>query len=157
MTAFMRTSLPAWERSFPSHPCNFLYTLSLIQSKLALFPFPVKEGNPKYFSQRRISRTPRIPLMVCLLASVTDLLKNRAVLSLLIFQPETSSYTDSKSITLLHPVELALQNRRLSSAKKQMGQFRSMSAQTKSRDISIAGCLVYKAMQALSTQEEQEW
>ena len=117
MTTLMRTSLPAWERSFPSHPCNFLHTLSLIQSKLALFPFLVKEGNPKYFSQCRISRTPRILLMICLLASVTDLLKNRAILSLLIFQPETSSYTDNRSITLLHSVELALQNRRLSSAK----------------------------------------
>ena len=32
-----------------------------------------------------------------------------------------------------------------------------MSAQPEPRDISIAGCLFYKAMQALSTQEEQEW
>ena len=55
--------------------------------------------------------------MICLLALVIDLLKNKAVLSLFIFWPETSSYNDSKSITLLHSVELALQNRRLSSAE----------------------------------------
>lgn len=47
--------------------------------------------------------------MICLLASSTDLLKNRAVLSLFIFWPETSSYKDSESITLPHYVELALQ------------------------------------------------
>ena len=55
--------------------------------------------------------------MIFLLASVTDLLKNKDVLSLFIFWPETSSYKDSKSITLLHFVELAIQNRRISSAK----------------------------------------
>ena len=58
--------------------------------------------------------------MICLLALVTNLLKNKAVLSLLIFWPKTSSYTDSRSITLLHSVEFALQKRRLSSVKKQM-------------------------------------
>jgi len=59
--------------------------------------------------------------MICLLASVIDLLKNKDVFPLLIFWPETSSYKDRRSITLPHFVELALQKRRLSSTKKQMG------------------------------------
>ena len=62
-----------------------------------------------------------MPLMIWRFASVTALLKNKAVFSLFNFWPETSSYTDSNSKTLMHSSELALQKRRLLSAKKQMG------------------------------------
>ena len=30
MTDLIKISLPAWERSFSFHPCNFLHTLSLM-------------------------------------------------------------------------------------------------------------------------------
>ena len=52
--------------------------------------------------------------MICLFASVTDLLKNKAIFLLFIFWLETSSYKDRRSITLLHSMELALQKIRLS-------------------------------------------
>ena len=55
--------------------------------------------------------------MIWQFASVTALLKNKAVFSLFNFWPETSSYTDSNSKNLLHSSELALQKRRLSSER----------------------------------------
>ena len=57
-TALIKISLPAYDRSLPSHPWSFFHTLCLILSKLSFFFRPMKLGNPKYFSYCLTTGTP---------------------------------------------------------------------------------------------------
>ena len=117
ITALMRTSPPAWEKSFSFHPFNLDQTLSLKKAKLASFPLPTKEGRPRYFLYYFISGTPSKLMMLSWVFGEVALLKNRVVLSLLSFWPEAASYSKRMSWVWLHSWIEALQKRRLSSAK----------------------------------------
>ena len=117
-TALINISLPACESNFSSHPCNFLHTFSLIKLKLAFFLLPTKDGSPRYLSYCLISDTPKACLMWSLVSSEVSLLKKMVVLFWLICCPEQLPYTSSSSKILLHSCSVALQKRRLSSAKR---------------------------------------
>ena len=117
ITALMRTSRPAWERSFSFQHFNLDQTRSLMKAKLATFPLPTKEGRPRYFSYCLISETPSKLMMFSWVTEGVALLKNRAVLSLLSFWPEAASKSARMAWMWLHSYIEALQKRRLSSAK----------------------------------------
>ena len=117
-TALIRISLPACESNFFSHPCNFLQTLSFIKLKLAFFFLPTKDGNRRYFSYCLIFGTPKACLICCLNPSAVSLLKKMVVLFRLICWPEQLPYISRISKILLHSCSVALQIKRLSSAKR---------------------------------------
>ena len=118
MTTFMRTSRPAWDKSFPSQPYNFRHTFSLIKLNPSFFLLLTKDGSPRYCSKCTISCRPKAALISCLVYLYVDLLKNMAVLFLFTFWLDSPSYVSRMLIIFLHSSPVALQKRRLSSANK---------------------------------------
>ena len=66
ITDLSNTSLPALDRSFSFHPCPFFQIRSLMHAKTAFFDLPIIVGNPRYFSWRSTSLTPKISIISCL-------------------------------------------------------------------------------------------
>ena len=112
----MSTSRPVWDKSFPSQPCNFFHTFSLIKLKPSFFFLPTNDGKPRYYSKCTISCIPKAVMISCLVAFVVDLLKKMTVLFLFTFWCDSSSYFSRIARIFLHSSPLALQKRRLSSA-----------------------------------------
>lgn len=119
----MRTSLPACERVF----------LPTLKASTKLSPwcswnllsclFQLMTGAPNTSHKIWFPVPLRRPLMFSFAAEGVDLLKKRVVFSLLIFYPDDDSYIVSNFRILSHSSELALQNNKLSYAKKQMISF----------------------------------
>lgn len=78
ITALIKTSLLAWDKSLSSHPCNFFHTLSLMKLKLGFLPLSTKARSPKYFSLNFIFWTPKTLIISCLASSCVDLLNKSA-------------------------------------------------------------------------------
>ena len=117
-TVLINISLPAWNSSFSLHPWIFLQILTLILLKLAFLFLPTNYGSPKYFLYYFISWTPKATFIRSLISSKVDLLKKMVVLLLLICYPKQFPYVSRMSKIFFHSWMVALQNKRLSSAKR---------------------------------------
>ena len=96
-TALIKTSIPACESNFPSHPCSFFHTFCFMLSKLSFFFLPIKDGNPKYFSYCWTIGTPRAYLIDSCISWEVDLLKKRVVFSRFIYCSDALSYVSNIS------------------------------------------------------------
>ena len=117
-TALIRISLPPIERSLPFQPASFLATLSLTLANTCVFYFPMMEGSPRYLLCRESCIGPRMSRMLSFKSWGVFGLKKTEDLLVLIFYPEASSYLLRILTSAWHSWTFALQNKRLSSAKK---------------------------------------
>ena len=83
-TALIRTSQPAWDKSFSFHPCILCQILSHRKLKLCFFAHPTKEGSPKYFSYWAIAATPSISFILSLALWSVFVLKKSCIFPWLI-------------------------------------------------------------------------
>ena len=127
--ALIKISLLAWDNNLPSHPCSFFHTFYFMLSKISFFFWPMKDGRSKYFSYSWTTGTLRAALIVFCKAWEVDLLKKIVVFSLFIYCPDTFSYVAKTSNSFWHSFSFALQNIRLSFAKRRwvsLGSFRQI-------------------------------
>ena len=117
ITAFIKTSFPAFDSSLSLHPLSFLAIRSLSSLKAFSFDLPIKAGKPKYYSYWVRTCTPHISLISVCLTFGVFLQKKIAVFSLLIFFPNVSSYRVRVSMRFVHSSALTWQNKGLSSTK----------------------------------------
>ena len=120
---FMRTSRPAWDKSFSFHPWILWQTLSLVVLKFCFFACPTKKGRPKYFSNWEVIGAPNKSAILLLVCWSVFMLKNSCVLLQFICYLETCSYVARMSKIVWHSLSFAWQKSKLSSTKNRSDTF----------------------------------
>ncbi len=116
MTDLIKTSRPAWESCFSSHPNNLLQIRSLTGANIACRLRLKAAGSPRYFSCAGVSTILRVERIAARVCAETALLKKNSDLSRLTFCPDTPSYPCRMLQMMEASAVLAREKIRLSSA-----------------------------------------
>ena len=153
ITAFIKTSRPAWDSNFSFQPFNFFQILSFITLKDFFLFQPTKAGKPKYYWT---DGTPRKAPMAARVSCRVFELKKILVFAPFILWPDACSYLWRTYWICTHSEMVALQKTRLSSAKSKW-EMRAPFAHRETPYYSIFLGLFKERVQTFGYQQKQIW
>ena len=115
---FIRTSRPAFDINFSFHPNTCLRNFSSNYLKVFTLDLPQVIGRPRYLSLLVITLAPICCWINLHISGFMFLLKNKEVFGRLIACPDAASYWPRILNSCWHSPTVALQNSKLSSAKR---------------------------------------